>query len=106
MNNSIGLANELAFVMGLDPLAASANDLPVAERDPDSNRYTFTYFRNLAAIGVTTQILVSYDLVLWQVAIPVEVNVLWSDGSGQQLVEAVFEDPSPLMFFRLDTVPY
>jgi hypothetical protein len=92
--------------MGLDPFTATGSDLPATRHIPGTNIYTFTYYRNLKALGITTSILNSYNLSTWATAIPVQYNVIWDDGNGHQLVEAVFEDSSSQLFFSLDVTWY
>ena len=106
VNGPLAIPNVLAFSMGLDPFTATGEDMPVLWRDPESGLYSFTYYRNLKAIGVQTSHLKSYNLSGWETATPVRVNVLWDDGNGHQLVEAVFEDPAGRMFLMLEALSY
>jgi hypothetical protein len=105
-NGPLALANILAFMMGLDPYDAGAAELPFAYHLPGTNLYSFTYYRDLKATGITVQILNSTDLNAWEPSVPSGVNVLWDDGNGHQLVEAIFENPSDRLFFMLDVNPY
>ncbi|MEX0322618.1 MAG: S8 family serine peptidase [Puniceicoccaceae bacterium] len=102
----LGLSNLMAYSMGLDPFTATASQLPVSYRDPDTNQFIFSYYRDLRALGITTSILTSHDMGAWIESVPVRFNVIWEDGNGHQLVEAVFEDNSTKMFFSLDVEAY
>lgn len=105
-NGPLGLSNLMAYSMGLDPFTATASQLPTSYRIPDTNNFIFSYYRDLKALGVSLSILTSHDMAGWAETVPVRFNVVYDDGNGHQLVEAVFEDASSKMFFSLDVEAY
>ncbi|MEX0326332.1 MAG: S8 family serine peptidase [Puniceicoccaceae bacterium] len=106
VNGPLSVQNVLAFSMGLDPFTMTGADMPVAYRDPETNLYSFVYYRDLKAMGIQRTHWKSSDLGGWEAAAPVRINVIWDDGNGHQLVEAVFEDPSERLFFMLEATAY
>ncbi|MEX0332457.1 MAG: S8 family serine peptidase [Puniceicoccaceae bacterium] len=106
VNGPLLVENVLAFSMGLNPFAMTGAEMPAAYRDPVTNLYSFLYYRDLKAMGVQRTHWKSMDLGSWEEAVPVRINVIWTDENGHQLVEAVFEDPSERLFFMLEATAY
>ncbi|MCC5841132.1 MAG: hypothetical protein JJT96_13525 [Opitutales bacterium] len=102
-NGPLALPNLLAFAMGLNPLTATAVDLPRASPiNTQSETVSFRYRRAKNAPGISLKPLVSADFISWQDVSGGDVAVLADDGEAE-LVELTLPNPAEgLLFLRLE----
>jgi Leucine-rich repeat (LRR) protein len=106
ISGRLGIPNLLAFAMGLNPFTSDPSQLPSIRRDDSTDIVSVTYFRDFAITGADLKLMVSSDLLTYQSAQPVELQVLWNDGNGRKQIEARFEVPDGPVFFRLEATAY
>jgi len=101
-NGPLQIQNLLAYAMGLDSLAATAEDLPqVTGIDPAHDHATFRYRRAKNAAGVTLSPMTSTDLGGWQ-APAIQQTTIIEDGGDWEVVEIrVTVPPAGKLFFQL-----
>jgi hypothetical protein len=105
-NGPLQIQNLLAYAMNLDPMGATALDLPrVVFVNPDANQVTFRYRRSKTSNDASMIAQTSTNLEPdWQTASVLESNVV-HDGGDWEVVEIVVSIPSGnRLFFRLRVV--
>ena len=101
-NGPLGLQNLMAFSMGLDPLSATATDLPVlVAQNSSSGTAIFRYRRAKNIVGTSLLPMTSGDLLTWNPATILDTTLV-EDGGEWEVVDV--QVPAPLtgrLFFQL-----
>lgn len=100
-NGPLLFPNIIAFSMGLDPSTTIPDQVPSATYDAVNEVYSFFYYRDTNATGITRTIESSTVLSGWSAVTPDSEVIVSTDGSVEY-VEARFNDATNLRrFFQL-----
>ncbi len=101
-NGPLQVQNLLAYAMALDPLTATAADLPrVSSVDSAAGHATFRYRRAKNAAGVTLTPRTSTTLSAWQTATILQTTIVQDGGAWEVIEIRVPAPPGGKLFFQL-----